>query len=107
MGELLPSAPLVPMPGGSDALHMLEVRAPQSAPVQPSGQVEPGSCRPIPMARRGTWRDRVSRWDARATHWGGRGGPIIPSRQDVAEMLAPLVERIEALEREVEQLRKR
>jgi len=38
------------------------------------------------------------------TRWAGRGG-IKPSRQDVDDLITPLVARIEQLESEVERLR--
>lgn len=43
------------------------------------------------------WQDRLSRWS--------RGGGFLTSQQDVAEMVAPLEQRVAALEREVDRLR--
>ncbi len=45
-------------------------------------------------------------WQERLDHFAGRGG-FLTSSLDVEELLAPLVERIDALEREVEHLRSR
>ena len=48
--------------------------------------------------------ERSKKWHERLSRWSARGG-FLTTQQDVAEIVAPLEQRVAALERDVEHLR--